>query len=168
MTINTNRLHLSCCPRLTFLTLAFEQTRSGENTALEQKRPGLNAKQQLYYNTRGFLSSAALIACQAHHHRRDRLAPESNCCGGVEGDEVMSPPTLRQAARACPEFIVCRFNLKHKQRPDPSRRKQACTTSKRWEPGEKSTNAERRNGIFKEALTFGSGQLYRLVRPKWR
>lgn len=62
--------------------LTFNNTAFNKNTEKHdfrnKNRQSLNAKQQLYYNTQGFLSSAVLIACQAHHHKRDRLAPEYN------------------------------------------------------------------------------------------
>lgn len=84
---------------LTFNNTAFNKHRW--TWFSEQNRQSLNAKQQLYYNTQGFLSSAVLIACQAHHHKRDRLAPEYNWCvvEWVMRWLSMSPPAPRQATR---------------------------------------------------------------------
>lgn len=78
---------------------------------MEQNRPSLNAKQQLYYNTQGFLSSAALIACQAHHHKRGQAGTRIQpMCRGVGDEVIIHEPACTQAGqRACPEFTCLPF-----------------------------------------------------------
>lgn len=77
----------------------------GSWTVNTNKQP-LNAKQQFYYNTQFFLSSAALIACQAHQHmegvgggQAGTRIPWMCCMRCVRRWSSMSPPGVRRAAR---------------------------------------------------------------------
>lgn len=78
-----------------------------------------------YCNTQDFfLSSAALIACQAHQHTGDRLAQNNmNVRHEVGGEVIINEPTWTQVGHALVQrsLVFSRFNLKHKQRPTPGK-----------------------------------------------
>lgn len=79
---------------------------------------------------------------------------------------IINEPTWTQVGHALVQssLIFSRFNLKHKQRPTPSKKGMFSDKASNDDKAEKylhNTSAYNQNGIFfKEAETFGSQQLH--------
>lgn len=121
----------------------------------KQDNPTLNAKQQFYYNTQDFF--LLLRSLPARHINTRGTGWHQNTMNvrhEVGEKVIINEPTWTQVGQTLVQssLVLSRFNLKHKQRPDPSKNKKACSSSKQWEQKQKSTCKEQSHKVKMEFL----------------